>query len=172
MTDSPNSANPTDAQSEAAPVKGLDVQLAEVKAEAAKNLEGWQRAAADFVNYRRRIEKESRETYANAVVDSFQRILPIVDDFDRAIAFVPADMQNNVAIEGFKSIHRKMLNLLESAGVKQIDPAGLPFDPNQHEAIGQDADTGKPTGTVTVVLQKGYLYGEKVLRAALVRVAS
>jgi molecular chaperone GrpE len=151
--------------------KTVEEQLAESKAEAAKNLDGWQRATAEFINYRKRVDKERIETYANAAVDTFQKILPIIDDFDRAIAFIPADRQDDKALEGFRQIHRKFLNMLEATGVKRIDPAGQTFDPAFHEAIGQDEDTGKPANTVTVVLQKGYLYGDKVLRAALVRVA-
>jgi molecular chaperone GrpE len=151
--------------------KTLEEQLSEVKAEAAKNLDGWQRATAEFVNYRKRVDKERTETYANAAVDTFKKILPVIDDFDRAIGFIPADRQDDKALEGFKQIHRKFLNMLESTGVKQINPVGEAFDPAFHEAIGQDEDTGKTANTVTVVLQKGYLYGDKVLRAALVRVA-
>ncbi len=151
--------------------KTLEEQLSDVKAEAAKNLDGWQRATAEFVNYRKRVDKERTETYANAAVDTFKKILPVIDDFDRAIAFIPADRQDDKALEGFKQIHRKFLNMLESTGVKQINPVGEAFDPAFHEAIGQDEDTGKTANTVTVVLQKGYLYGDKVLRAALVRVA-
>jgi molecular chaperone GrpE len=147
-------------------------QLAEARAEAAKNLDGWQRAAAEFVNYRKRVEKERTETYANAMVDAYKRILPIMDDFDRAIAFVPENRQGDTAIDGFKQIHRKLLNQLESIGVKQINPLGEAFNPAYHEAIGQDDNADKPAGTVTTVLQKGYVYGDKVLRAALVRVAN
>lgn len=151
--------------------KQLREQLDEAKAEAAKNLDGWQRATAEFVNYRKRIDKERSEVYATAAVDAYKKIIPIIDDFDRAVSFVPAEKQADQAVDGFKQIHRKMLNLLEAAGVKQINPVGEAFDPAFHEAIGQDEGTGKPAGTVTVVLQKGYVYGDKVLRAALVRVA-
>jgi molecular chaperone GrpE len=151
--------------------KTLEEQLAEAKAESAKNLDGWQRASAEFVNYRKRIDKERTETYAIAAVDTFKKILPIIDDLDRAVGFIPADRQDDKALEGFKQIHRKFLNMLEATGMKQINPVGEVFDPAFHEAIGQDEDAGKPANTVTTVLQKGYLYGDKVLRAALVRVA-
>lgn len=152
--------------------KTLEAQLADAKAEAAKNLDGWQRASAEFINYRKRVDKERTDTYSNAAVDTYTRMLPIIDDLDRAIAFVPADRKDDKAIDGFRQIHRKFLNMLEAAGVKQINPVDQPFDPAFHEAIGQDEGTGKESGTVTVVLQKGFLYGDKVLRAAMVRVAS
>jgi molecular chaperone GrpE len=162
----------TDSANDVGAGPSLEMQLAEAKAEAAKNLDGWQRAAAEFANYRKRIDKESRETYSNATVDTLKRILPIIDDFDRAIQYIPADKTNDVAFDGFKQIHRKLLGLLESAGVKVINPVGEPFNPDYHEAIGQDEGTGKASGTVTTVLQKGYVHGDKILRAAMVRVAS
>ncbi len=157
---------------EAAVAVDLEAQLTEARAEAAKNLDGWQRAAAEFANYRKRIDKETKETYQNATVETLRKILPIIDDFDRAIQFIPADRASDVTVDGFKQIHRKLIGLLETAGVKILNPVDQPFDPAFHEAIGQDEGTGKPSGQVTAVLQKGYVYGEKVLRAALVRVAS
>jgi molecular chaperone GrpE len=164
-------ATPVDSTPPPAPAKSLEDQLADAKAEAAKNLEGWQRATAEFINYRKRADREAKETYANATVDTFKRILPILDDLDRAIAYIPADRATDQAFDGFKQIYRKFTNLLESNGVKQINPVGEPFNPATQEAIGQDQGTDKPSGTVTVVLQKGYVYAEKVLRAAMVRVA-
>ena len=152
--------------------KSLEVQLADAKAEIAKNLEGWQRTAAEFANYRKRVDKERTETYQVASVDTYKKMLPAIDDFDRAIQSIPADQAKGAAYDGLKIIHRKLLSLLEAAGVKIINPAGEVFNPALHEAIGQDEGTGAASGTVTVVLQKGYVYGEKMLRPAMVRVAS
>lgn len=154
------------------PAVPLEQQLADAKAEAARNLDGWQRAAAEFANYRKRTDKERTETYQLAAVETFKKLLPVIDDFDRAIQSIPADQASGPAYEGLTIIHRKLISLLEAASVKVVNPTGEAFNAAYHEAIGQDDGTGKPSGQVTVVLQKGYLYGDKVLRAALVRVAS
>jgi molecular chaperone GrpE len=155
-----------------AAIAELERQLAEAKAETAKNLDGWQRAAAEFANYRKRSDKERGETYQLAAVDTFKKILPVIDDFDRAIQGIPTAQTNGLAYDSLVILHRKLVSLIESAGVKIINPLGEPFNPAYHEALGEDSGTDKASGQVTVVLQKGYVYGEKVLRAAMVRVAS
>ena len=153
-------------------IADLERQLAEAKAETAKNLDGWMRSAAEFANYRKRADKERSESYQLAAVDTFKKILPVVDDFDRAIQGIPAAQTNGLAYDSLVILHRKLVSLLEAAGIKILNPVGEPFNPAYHEALGQDDGTDKASGHVTVVLQKGYVYGEKVLRAALVRVAN
>ena len=155
-----------------AAIADLERQLAEAKAETAKNLDGWQRSAAEFANYRKRSDKERSESYQLAAVDTFKKILPVVDDFDRAIQSIPAEQTNGLAYDTLVILHRKLVSLLEAAGIKILNPLGEPFNPAFHEALGQDDGTDKASGHVTSVLQKGYVYGEKVLRAALVRVAN
>ncbi len=150
----------------------LETQLLEAKAKAAEYLDGWQRARADFVNYRKRSEQERADAYQNASVETLRKLLPVIDDFDRALANVPADKANDDVIKGFNLIHRKLLTLLENAGIKVINPAGEVFNPAYHEAIGQDESSDVPSGHISTVLQKGYLHGDKVLRPALVRVAA
>ncbi len=146
--------------------------LADAQAKASEYLDGWQRARAEFANYKKRAEKERDETYQNATVETLRKLLPIMDDFDRAAANVPADKADNELIKGFSLIHRKLLTLLDNVGVKVIDPVGQEFDPTFHEAIGRDESSDMHSGHITVVLQKGYVYGDKVLRPALVRVAA
>jgi molecular chaperone GrpE len=146
--------------------------LADAQAKANEYLDGWQRARAEFANYKKRAEKERDEIYQNATVESLRKVLPIIDDFDRAVANVPADKADDELIKGFSLIHRKLLTLLDNAGVKVIDPVGQEFDPAFHEAIGRDESSDVHSGHITVVLQKGYVYGDKVLRPALVRVAA
>jgi molecular chaperone GrpE len=178
-----NGARPSDSATNAAEkpeekaeeTKGgasLEVQLTEAQAKANEYLDGWQRARAEFANYKRRAEKERDEIYQNAAVETLRKLLPIIDDFDRAVANVPADRADDEVIKGFSLIHRKMLTLLDGAGVKVINPLGEVFDPAFHEAIGRDESSDLESGRVTAVLQKGYVYGDKVLRPALVRVAS
>jgi molecular chaperone GrpE len=149
----------------------LEKQLAAAQAQAAEYLDGWQRARADFANFRKRADKELDESYQNAAVDMLRKLLPIIDDFDRAIANLPADKTEDELIKGFSLIQRKLMALLEGAGLKAFDPKGEPFDPKFHEALGHEESDQVPSGHVSSVLQKGYLHGERVIRPALVRVA-
>ncbi len=149
----------------------LESQLTSAQAKADEYLDGWQRARAEFANYRKRIEKERDELYQNATVDTLRKLFPIIDDFDRAVSNLPADKVDDEIIKGFTLIHRKLLTTLDSAGIKVINPVGEEFNPAFHEAIGHDTSSDVPSGHVTMVLQKGYVQGDKVLRPALVRVA-
>jgi molecular chaperone GrpE len=151
--------------------QSLEAQLAEAQAKADSYLGQLQRERADFANFRKRTEKEREDAYQNAAVDTLRRLIPVIDDFERAISSLPADRQGDEAIKGFGLIHRKLVSLLDSAGMKQIDPTGQPFDPAFHEALGHDEGADAKSGHITTVLQKGYLYGERVIRPALVRVA-
>jgi len=150
----------------------LETKLTEVQAKANEYLDGWQRARADFANYKKRAEKERDEAYQIAAVDTLRKLLPIIDDLDRAVSNVPGEKADDEVIKGFTLIHRKLLNLLDSTGIKVVNPVGEAFNPAFHEAIGQDESGDVPSGHITTVLQKGYMYGDKVLRPALVRVAA
>jgi len=163
-----------DAKAENGAVNGfsLEQQLAEAKAENTRLVDGWQRTAAEFANYRKRVDRERADTYDLAAVETLKKLLPVIDDFDRAIQNVPADQTSGLAYDSLKLLHRKLINLLETIGVKTINPVGETFNPAYHEALGQDEGTGAPSGQVTVVLQKGYVHGDRVLRAAMVRVSS
>lgn len=152
-------------------VSPLEAQLAELTKQAADYKEGWQRERADFINYKKRAEKEREEVALIGAVEAYSKLLPVLDDLDIAVANIPADRADDNVIKGFRIIHQKFVALLEAVGVKVISPLGEIFNPAYHEAIGEDADSGKPTGTVTIVLRRGYRYGERVLRPALVRVA-
>lgn len=135
--------------------------------------EALQRERADFQNYRRRIEREKETLRPSITAEVMKRFLPVVDDFERAIGAIPADEKNKDWVVGILQIYRKFQNLLEAEGITILDPLGEPFDPNFHEAIGADEPTDEcGSGHVSVVLQKGYIQGDKVLRPAMVRVAS
>ncbi len=166
-------SGPADAEAGAATAEAtLESQLADAQAKTAEYLDGWQRARADFVNYKKRAEQERADAYANAAAETLRKFLPILDDLDRALANVPADKADDDVIKGFSLISRKWLTLLETSGVKIINPLGEEFNPAFHEAIGQDETSDVPSGHISAVLQKGYLHGDKVLRPALVRVAA
>jgi molecular chaperone GrpE len=146
----------------------LKKQLADLQAQAAEYKDGWQRAVADFQNYKRRTEAEKADTYQNALGSIIKRYLPILDDLERALQSRPAGL---AWAEGIELIHRKLQGILEAEGVKRIEAEGRVFDPNLHEAILQEPAEGHASGEVIAVVQNGYMLGERVIRPAQVRVA-
>jgi molecular chaperone GrpE len=146
----------------------LQKQLHDASAQAAEYKEGWQRSAADFQNYRRRVEAEKAETYQLAVGSVIKRYLPVLDDMERAIETRPADL---AWAQGVELICRKLQSILEAEGLKRIQAEGQKFDPNFHEAISQEPAEGVASGTVLGVVRNGYMLGEHVIRPAMVRVA-
>lgn len=152
--------------------KDLMEQLNKAKAEAADNLDGWQRARAEFANYKRRTELERAELLTNGGADVLTRLLPIVDDLDRAAATLPDDLKDQAWVSGILLVHRKLIGLLEQSNVKAIPAnAGDEFDPNVHEAITHEESEQVEGGHIIGEVQRGYKLGERVLRPALVRVA-
>jgi molecular chaperone GrpE len=149
----------------------LEELLAEAQAEAARNLEGWQRTQAEFANARKRLERQRAEAYVNANADLATRLLPIVDDFERALNNAPEDAQGNGWISGVELVYRKLVSVLEGMGATTIDAVGQPFDPNFHEALGQEASNQYESGVVTREMQRGYRLGDRVIRPSLVYVA-
>jgi len=154
--------------------EGINLMQAFIEAqqEAQSNKDGWQRARAEFANYKKRIERERIEVFQRASLDTLKALLPIVDDFDRAFESLPEDISDNPWIGGVSMIQRKFVALLEQYEVETIDPTGDLFDPNLHQAIGTEESDEVESGHVTETLQKGYRAGEQILRLALVKVAS
>jgi molecular chaperone GrpE len=152
--------------------KDLNEQLKQARAEAAENLEGWQRAKADFVNYKRRMEIERTEMFNSVSGDMLARVLPAVDDFDRAVMTLPEELKDNAWVNGVLLIQRKLSALLDQSGAKQIPVnSGDEFDPTIHEAVTHEESEEVMSGHVIAEVQRGYKMGDRVLRPALVRVA-
>lgn len=149
----------------------LENQLATAQNKAQEYLEGWQRARAEFANYKKRTDRELQERRQNAAVEVLADLLPIIDDFELATSSVPVEFKDHSWVNGVNMIQRKFLKKLEDNGIEIIDPVGEVFDPSRHEAIGSDTDTDMESGHITTTLRKGYIYGDRVLRPALVRVA-
>lgn len=148
--------------------------LADLEAKMSEYLTGWQRERADFANYKRRAEKEQLDAKARGAHDAVLKFIPVIDDFERAMANIPAELKDNSWFGGITLMLNKFDKVLAELHIEKIDPVGQPFDPNQHEAIGIDpeaASKGIPSGHISETLQKGYASGERVLRSALVRVA-
>jgi len=149
-------------------LEDLQKALAEAQSQAAEFKDGWQRALADFQNYKRRTDAEKAETYQMAVGSIVKRYLPILDDLERALAARP---EGQPWVNGIELIYRKLQSVLENEGVKRIEADGQMFDPNFHEAILQEPAEGVESGRVIAVIQNGYMIGERVIRPAQVRVA-
>jgi len=130
-----------------------------------------QRVQADFVNYKRRVEAE-RETQAEATqAETIRAFLPIVDDLQRALEHVPAQLSSQSWVEGFRLIERNLATALERLGVHRMGAEGDVFDPNLHEAVAYEEHPTQPEGHVATVIRPGYQLGERVVRPAQVSVA-
>jgi molecular chaperone GrpE len=130
----------------------------------------WMRKAAEFDNYRRRVERERREQSDQAVLDLLEQLLLVVDDFDRALT-VDAGEGGGAYRKGVELIHAKFHDLLRKQGVKPIEALGTDFDPNLHQAVIQEASPDHREGEVIGELRKGYMIGDRLLRPAMVKVA-
>lgn len=152
--------------------KDLMEQLNQAQAQAAEYLDGWQRARAEFANYKRRTEADRIELSATAGADVLARVLPVIDDFDRAANTLPDALKDHAWINGVMLIYRKLLNTLDASNVKPIVvQPGDTFDPTIHEAITHEDSDQFSSGQIIAELQRGYKMGERVLRPAMVRVA-
>jgi molecular chaperone GrpE len=163
-TDSAPSSSP-----ELETVEQLRARVETLTAEKEDNLRGWQRAQADFVNFRRRADQERAELIRSAEAGLVMDLLPVIDDFDRALAGLPAELRGLTWVDGMLLIERKLRAALEQHGVTAIDAIGKEFDPHEHEAVLRDGDPGEAT-TVVGELQKGYRIHDRVLRPTLVKV--
>lgn len=149
-----------------------NTMIATLKQEAELNHDRWQRAKAEFQNYKRRTEREKADTLRKITSDVLIKILPIIDDFELASANIPEEIEDNAWVSGTMLIQGKFQKLLETYNIEVIDPVGEEFDPNFMQAIGMDDDTEMDSGHVTVTLQKGYRSADTILRPALVRIAN
>jgi molecular chaperone GrpE len=156
-------------QGDADELESLRRELAEVQAKAAENLDGWQRALAEFQNYKKRVERDRASDQAIMKGDVIRKILPVLDDLERALSNRPED---SAWSSGIELIQRKLLLILESEGVRRIEAEGALFDPNVHEAISQEPFEGAESGSVVTVTQQGYMLGDRVIRPAQVKVAA
>jgi len=142
------------------------------EAKAVEYLDGWQRAQAEFTNFRKRQERERELMRFEAVGRVVKRYLPIVDDLQRALKDRPTENNEASWAEGIELIYRKLISILEAEGVTPIEAEGEMFDPNRHEAVVQSESEEHQSGQVIEVLQTGYQMGDRVLRPAKVRVAA
>lgn len=161
----------------AAAGSALETELADAKAKAKENWDKFLRATADLENYRRRAKRDLDDAKAESRTRVLKEMLPVVDNLERALAHTePAAGAAAGAVdaasllEGVRLVLRQFSHALEKCEVTPIEAEGKPFDPNQHEAIGQK-ESDAPPGSVIEVLQKGYKLADRLLRPSLVIVA-
>jgi len=130
------------------------------------------RLYAEYENFRKRTAKEKDEIYSGAAADVLANIFPILDVFERALQFSETSNEPEKVLEGLKMIETQFANVLIRLGVEEIAAEGEQFNPELHNAVFHETDDSKPNNTVAEVLQKGYIKGDKVLRAAMVKVVN
>jgi molecular chaperone GrpE len=163
---------------EAALITQLREELVAAQAKADDLWDKLQRSAAEFQNSRRRLENQQADEIERASGALVRRLLPVLDDLELAFQNVPSDLQNGESdgasqawVQGFRQIRKKLFDILADQGLTVISTTGE-FDPNQHEAISSEPSESVPSGHVIAEVRAGYLHKGRVLRPALVRVAS
>ena len=130
------------------------------------------RQMAEFDNFRKRTEKEKSQMYEIGAKDIIEKILPVVDNFERGIAAVPEDEKANPFAEGMEKIYKQLMTTLEEIGVKPIEAVDQEFDPDFHNAVMHVEDEEVGENIITEEFQKGYLYRDSVVRHSMVKVAN
>ncbi len=128
------------------------------------------RQMAEFENFRKRTEKEKTLMFETGAKSVVEKILPVVDNFERGLATIPEDDENSAFANGMKMIYKQMMDELDKLGVKPIEAVGCEFDPNFHNAVMQVESEEYESGVVAQELLKGYMYRETVVRHSMVAV--
>lgn len=153
-------------------IRALEARIAELQAELARAKDQELRAHADFLNFQRRMNQEEPRLRASGTSVVVRHVIPVLDNFDHALAQDPATMTVAGAMDGMRLVHAELVKALERSGVEPIQPVvGSAFDPHEAQAIMQHAVQGIAPGSVSMVLQSGYRLGDTVLRPAQVAVA-
>ncbi len=130
------------------------------------------RQMAEFDNFRKRTEKEKAAMYEVGAKDIIEKILPVLDNFERGLAAVPEDEKGSSFAEGIEKIYKQFVKTLEDAGVETIEAVGQQFDPNLHNAVMHVEDEKYGENEIAMELQKGYKYRGSVVRHSMVQVAN
>ena len=128
------------------------------------------RQMAEFDNFRKRTEKEKNQMFETGAKSVIEKILPVIDNFERGLAAVPEDEKESAFVEGMDKVYRQMIKELDAIGVKPIEAVGKEFDPEYHNAVMQVESEEYDSGIVAQELQKGYIYHDSVVRHSMVAV--
>jgi len=150
----------------------LEEELEAARREAAAHLDTAQRLQADFDNYRKRVARDAEDAAKRAGQRVISEMLPALDNLERALAHVEAGGTGEQLVDGVRMVLQQVLDVFGKEGVERIDPVGQPFDPNEHQAVGQAERTDVPDGTVVDMYQAGYRMHGRVLRPAAVVVST
>lgn len=142
-----------------------DVQLEELKDRLARQM-------AEFDNFRKRTEKEKSAMYEIGARDIIEKLLPVLDNFERGLSSMPEDAKGSAFAEGVEMIYKQLVKMLEDAGVEAIEALGRQFDPDLHNAVLHVEDDAFAENEITQELQKGYIYRGTVIRHSMVQVAN
>ena len=143
-----------------------------LKKQSAEYLDKLQRTLADFDNFRKRTVKEKASMYDDGVRDTIEKLLPIIDNFERAVASAVQESKNDSFFKGVSLIQRQLNGYLDDIGIEPAEEPGDKFDPVRHFAVAHVEDENLGAGEIVEVLQKGYIYKNKVIRASMVKVAN
>ena len=154
------------------PVEVLQAALGDITTKAEEYLDGWQRARAEFANYKKRVLRENIDIRQMARGEVIKLYLDIADDLGRALQEKPETGEEGSWADGIEIIFQKLRTRLEAEGITPMNPLGEEFNPNIHEALMKEESDDYESGQIIEVMQEGYWIGEKVLRPALVRVAA
>ncbi|GAB6100244.1 nucleotide exchange factor GrpE [Halanaerocella petrolearia] len=149
----------------------MEEELVTEKEEKEKYINRLQRLQADFSNYKKRVAKEKKRLTTRTTKDFVADMLPIIDNFERALATSQDSKEVNDVLEGVEMIHRQVVNLLDKNDVEVIETVGEEFDPNLHEAVMNEPSDEYDSGIITEELQKGYKLDDVVIRPAMVKIA-
>jgi molecular chaperone GrpE len=152
--------------------ESLRREVAEWKAKSDEWLDQYRRSVAEFANYRKRQERDKQQQTVRLSMDVMQKLLPVVDDLQRAIKNVPGELAQVSWVQGIDLIERKLEAILSEFQVVPIQALGAMFDPNFHASLMQADSDAYPAGTVMEELQTGYMLGDQVLRPTLVKVSN
>jgi molecular chaperone GrpE len=151
-------------------LEALKEDLAKAERAAQENLAGWQRAKADFLNYKKDQERMLEELRRYANLDILRALLPTVDSFELATRHLPPELEDSDWAKGVLCIKGMFENFLRETGLREIEAQGKKFDPHFHEALGE-VESDQPEETVIEEVQKGYMLGDRVIRPARVKIA-
>jgi molecular chaperone GrpE len=150
----------------------VEDKLEAALAKADENWDKYLRQLAEFENFRKRSNAEKAGMYNNGVRDVVEKLLPVIDNFERAIASVPEDEREGGMFKGVEMIQKQFLEIMSAVGVEEIPAEGEPFDPNVHSAVMHVEQEGCDDNVVVEVFQKGYKLGDKIIRPSMVKVAN
>jgi molecular chaperone GrpE len=164
---------PVEAEAESLAIAELTQQIESLKAQVEERTGQYMRIAADFDNFRKRTQKEKEDLEQQVKCSTIVELLPVVDNFERARSQIKPQTDQEMNIhKSYQSVYKQLVDCLKRVGVAPMRSEGKEFDPNLHEAVMREATDEHPEGTVIEELVRGYLLGERVLRHAMVKVAT